>query len=234
MEQNNRNILFTFFRDNNLKLYNRYIKTPAYLDLNSFFPEHVKLESAWREIKEEIEGVIASNKVLPRFHEVDDGQQYISDNDGLEWSLFNLKIYGMWHEENRSLCPKTCEILGSMKNVKSAYFSILAPGKHIPAHTGPYKGILRYQLALSVPKVGECKLFVDHKPYFWKEGESVLFDDTYLHEVINNTDEKRIALLLDVKRPVSGFFMKIYDSFVFRLIQFLVVMNNSFKKSSLK
>ncbi len=234
MEQNNRNILFTFFRDNNLRLYNRSVKTPAYLDLSSFFPEHVQLESSWREIKKEIESVIASNKTLPRFHDVDDGQEYISHNDGLEWNLFNLKIYGMWHKENRALCPKTCEILSSMKNVKSACFSILAPGKHIPAHTGPYKGILRYQLALSVPKKGECKLLVDHKPYFWEEGKSVLFDDTYLHEVINNTNEKRIALLLDVKRPISGVFMRIYDSIIFRVIQCMVLLNNTFKKSSLK
>ena len=77
---------------NNLKLYNRKIKTPAYLDLNTFFPEHKILEENWEEIKGEIDGIIASDRVVPKFHEIDKGQGYISDNDGISWNLFNIKI----------------------------------------------------------------------------------------------------------------------------------------------
>ena len=231
--QNNRGWLFKFFRDRNLKYYNSKIKTPAYLDLDKYFADYRILEENWREIKQEIEGVIESGKTLPKFHEVDDGQEYISDNDGISWSLLNLLLYEMWHEKNCDLCPKTTSILRGLGGVKSAYFSILAAGKHIPPHKGPYKGIIRYQLALSVPKNGECKIIVDDKDCFWEEGKSVLFDDTYTHEVINNTNEVRIALLLDVKRELSGF-LKYYDIFVFKLIKSLVVLNNTFSKSKLK
>lgn len=231
--QNNRNSFFKFIRDNNLRLYNRKIKSSPFLDLDTFFPQHKDLEKNWKEIKKEIEGVILSGKKIPKFHEIDDGQEYISDKDGLDWSLLNLKVYNMWHPENKILCPITSRLISSMKNVSGACFSSLSPGKHIPPHKGPYKGIMRYQLGLSVPKSGECKLLVDNNPYFWTEGESVLFDDTYTHEVINNTGEKRIALLLDIKRPVSGLF-QVYDWVVFRVIQILVVLNNTFKKSSLK
>ena len=35
----------------------------------------------------------------------------------------------------------------------TAFFSILAPGKHIPPHRGPYKGLLRYHLGLQVHDV---------------------------------------------------------------------------------
>ena len=231
--QNNRGWLFKFFRDNNLKYYNSKIKTPPYLDLEKYFPDYKILEESWKEIKQEIEGVIDSGKTLPKFHEIDDGQEYISDNDGLSWGLLNLLLYEMWHEKNCDLCPKTTSILKSLSSVKSAYFSILAPGKHIPPHKGPYKGIVRYQLALSVPKNGECKIIVDNKDCFWEEGKSVLFDDTYTHEVINNTNEVRIALLLDVKREIPGF-LKYYDLFVFKLIKSLVVLNNTFGKSHIK
>ncbi|MDG1719076.1 MAG: aspartyl/asparaginyl beta-hydroxylase domain-containing protein [Flavobacteriales bacterium] len=231
--QNNRGWLFKFFRDSSLNYYNSKIKTPAYLDLDKYFADYTVLEENWKEIKQEIEGVISSGKTLPKFHEVDDGQEYISDNDGLSWSLLNLLLYEMWHEKNCGLCPKTTSILRGLGSVKSAYFSILAPGKHIPPHKGPYKGIIRYQLALSVPKNGECKIIVDDKDCFWEEGKSVLFDDTYTHEVINNTNEVRIALLLDIKREISGF-LKYYDMFVFKLIKSLVVLNNTFSKSKLK
>ncbi|MAR40032.1 MAG: hypothetical protein CMD22_05120 [Flavobacteriales bacterium] len=231
--QNNRSRLFKFFRDSNLSLYNCKIKTPAYLNLEEYFPEYRVLEESWEEIKEEIEGVVNSGKKLPKFHELDDGQEHISDNDGLSWSLLNLLLYGMWHKKNSTLCPKTTSLLKKMKGVTSAYFSVLSPGKHIPPHKGPYKGIIRYQLAISVPKKGVCKIIVDDKDFFWVEGKSVLFDDTYTHEVINNTKEHRIALLLDIKRRVPGFWMRQYDKFVFLLIQFLVILNKTFSKSKI-
>ena len=231
--QNNRNSLFKFFRDSNLEFYNSKIKTPAYLNLEEYFPEYRVLEENWEEIKREIEGVVNSGKKLPKFHEVDDGQEYISDNDGLSWSLLNLLLYGMWHKKNAEMCPKTTSLIKKMKGVKSAYFSVLSPGKYIPPHKGPYKGIIRYQLAISVPKKGECKIIVDDKDHFWIEGKSVLFDDTYTHEVVNNTEEHRIALLLDIKRKIPGFFMRQYDRFVFLLIQSLVVLNKTFSKSKI-
>ena len=232
--QNNRNGLFKFFRDWNLKFYNSKIKTPAYLNLEEYFPEYKILEENWKEIKKEVESVIKSGKTIPKFHEVDNGQEYISDNDGLSWNLLNLLLYDMWHKKNTKLCPKTTSILKKIKVVKSAYFSILSPGKHIPPHKGPYKGIIRYQLAISVPKKGECKIFVDGTPHYWIEGKSVLFDDTYTHEVVNNTDEHRIALLLDVKRSIPGFFMRQYDHFIFGIIQLLIILNNTFSKSKIK
>ena len=50
--------------------------------------------------------------------------------------------------------PILLNYLNLLKNVTSISISFLSPGKHIPPHNGPYKGILRYQLAISVPKRG--------------------------------------------------------------------------------
>ena len=90
---------------------------------------------------------------------------------------------------------------------------------------------MRYQLALKVSKDGNCVLYVDKIPYYWIEGKAVLFDDTYIHEVRNETDEMRIALLLDIKREKMGFIMNIFDRIYYRLIQFGIILNSSFKKS---
>ena len=231
MDQTNRNFVFRWFRDLNRRLYESQIKTPAYLDLDTFFPGHRVLESNWETIKDEITSVIDAGVSIPKFHEIHDGQSYISNNDGVPWKLLNLKLYDLWHPTNKNLFPKTLKIISPIKNVKGIYFSILSPGKHIPPHVGPYKGIVRYQLAISVPKKGECKLIVDGKSYFWKEGRGVIFDDTYVHEVVNNTEETRVALLLDVRREVPGFFMRIYDSVLFSLIKLIIILNGTFKKS---
>jgi|TARA_B100000780_G_scaffold248927_1_gene194457 beta-hydroxylase len=232
--QSNRNILFIKFRDWNLAMYNKFLSNSPYLDLDTYFPEHKILENNWEIIKDEIESVINKSKDLPKFHEVDDGQEYISDNDGIAWSMYNIKTYGFWHKSNLIQCPKTVALLKSMKSVTSVYFSILDAGKHIPAHNGPYKGILRYQLALSVPKKGVCQIFVDNKSYSWTEGKGVLFDDTYVHEVQNKTNEKRIAMLLDIRRKDFPFFLRIYDFVFYKIIQLLVILNGTMKKSTVK
>lgn len=84
---------------------------------------------------------------------------------------------------------------------------------------------------MSVPKIGNCELLVDHKSYHWKEGKSVLFDDTYVHEIKNETNEIRIALLLDIKRQdLKGLFYY-YDKLIFRIIQILLIINRTFTKS---
>ena len=82
-------------------------------------------------------------------------------------------------------------------------FSILSPRKHIPDHCGPYKGIVRYHLALKVPEPREqCRIRVGDEIVTWEEGRSLIFDDTYEHEVWNDTDGERVVLFVDVVRPL--------------------------------
>jgi len=44
-------------------------------------------------------------------------------------------------------------------------------------------------------------LWVDGVPHKLDNGDCMLWDDTYPHEVLNAADDVRIALLLDVWRP---------------------------------
>ena len=38
----------------------------------------------------------------------------------------------------------------------------------------------------------------------WEEGKSMIFDDTFNHEVWNDTDETRVVLFVDVLRPLPS------------------------------
>jgi len=49
---------------------------------------------------------------------------------------------------------------------------------------------------------GECRIFIDGQPYSWREGEDLLFDETYLHYAENTTSDDRIILFCDVERPL--------------------------------
>ena len=55
-------------------------------------------------------------------------------------------------------------------------------------------------LPLFVPH--SCALnLVGHGEHHWQEGRLVMFDDTYLHEAWNRSDETRIVLLMDCWNP---------------------------------
>ncbi len=226
----NRNLVAFHIIESMRKFYDSFVKNPAYLDVKTYFPEHKILEQNWQVIHDEIMQVIEESEI-PEFHDLDSGQEFISNNDQKAWNVFVLKLYGFWIDENAERCPKTRELFKGWDHVKTINFSILAPGKYIPPHRGPYKGILRYQIALEVPKNGECYIIVDGKRYHWKAGESVLFDDTYTHEVHNNTNERRIALLLDVKRKDFGFVMRIFDWLYYKLFQTVIVLGGGLNKS---
>ncbi|MBV8459134.1 MAG: aspartyl/asparaginyl beta-hydroxylase domain-containing protein, partial [Acetobacteraceae bacterium] len=76
------------------------------------------------------------------------------------------------------------------------------PGAHLSAHRGAYKGLVRAHLGLIVPEPREqCRMQVGNETVGWEEGKCVLFDDTYRHEVWNETEGTRVVLLIDVPRP---------------------------------
>jgi aspartate beta-hydroxylase/beta-hydroxylase len=83
-----------------------------------------------------------------------------------------------------------------------AFFSILDGGKSIPAHCGPYRGYLRYHLALVVPQNHPPSIRVKDQHYTWQEGSGVLFDDSWDHEVTNTSDSDRVVLIVDIRRPM--------------------------------
>ena len=69
--------------------------------------------------------------------------------------------------------------------------------------SAPYKGVLRYHLGIIVPKDAEaCRIRVGDDFRHWQEGKSLIFDDTFNHEVWNDTDETRVVLFVDVLRPL--------------------------------
>ena len=101
------------------------------------------------------------------------------------------------------MCPRTAALMREIPGMTTAMFSILSPRKHILDHRGPYKGVLRYHLGLIVPRDAEaCRIRVGEDIRHWEEGKSMIFDDTFNHEVWNDTDETRVVLFVDVLRPL--------------------------------
>ena len=64
------------------------------------------------------------------------------------------------------------------------------------------KGLITCHLGLIVPRDGDVRMRVDDRIVRWAEGETLVFDDTYQHEVWNDTDGTRVVLLIQFERPL--------------------------------
>jgi aspartyl/asparaginyl beta-hydroxylase (cupin superfamily) len=159
------------------------------------------VEADWRAVRKELEAILARREDIPNFQDISDDQKILTE--GEQWKTFWLYAYGEKAEENCARCPETVRVLQRIPGMKSAMFSILAPRKHIPEHRGMYKGVLRYHLGLIIPGPdGSCRIRVGDDVQAWKEGKSMIFDDSHPHEVWNDCDSYRVVLFVDFLRPV--------------------------------
>ena len=88
-----------------------FVKNPPYLDLEKNFPESKLIRENWEVIKDELQNVLKFKESVPKFHEVDNIQRFISATDNIPWRTFMLKGYGLWSKRNSELVPKTAEII---------------------------------------------------------------------------------------------------------------------------
>jgi beta-hydroxylase len=184
----------------------RFIGRRSLAGDETFFPVErfawvKRIEENWEVILGELERVLEDQAALPNFQEISKDQVFITDDD--RWKTFFLYGFGFEAKLGVEMCPRTAELMREIPGMSTAMFSILSPRKHILPHRGPYKGVLRYQLGLIVPKDAEAsRIRVGQDIRHWQAGRSMIFDDTFDHEVWNDTDETRVVLFVDFLRPL--------------------------------
>lgn len=167
----------------------------------SDFPWVAAIERDWRLIRAELDTVMERQAKLPAFHEVVAQLKTISRDR--QWKTYFLLGYGKAVKRNIESCLQTWRILKTIPGLKTAMFSILEPGKHLPAYKGPYNGVLRLHLGLIVPEPGEAiTLRVADRICHWEEGKVLIFDDYLEHEVWNNSGGNRVVLFVDFVKPL--------------------------------
>lgn len=174
------------------------VKAGAFIPVSKF-PELAPLQNNWEIIRKEAlslneDGAIAAAT----------GYNDIGFNSFFRtgWKRFHLYWYGKEMPSAQASCPKTVALLKSIPSIKAAMFASLPPGATLVRHRDPYAGSLRYHIGLATPNDPKCFIEVDGERYFWKDGEPVMFDETYIHLAANETDQQRIVLFCDVERPL--------------------------------
>jgi beta-hydroxylase len=182
----------------------------------STIPDLAKLRDNWETIRDEAAALFDQGRIKAA-----DGYNDFGFNSFFRsgWKRFYLKWYDEPLPSAKALCPRTVALLNSIPTIKGAMFATLAPGGRLVVHRDPYAGSLRYHLGLVTPKSpGECRIFVDGEPYTWRDGEDLLFDETFLHTAENTTSEARIILFCDVERPLHTRVMTAVNRWVCRHI----------------
>lgn len=170
----------------------------AYLDLRQF-PELATLQRHWPEIRDEAQRLAGDGQIRAA-----SGYNDIGFNSFFRtgWKRFYLTWYGKEMASAQQQCPRTLELLRSIPSIKAAMFASLPPGARLVSHRDPYAGSLRYHLGLFTPNDPGCYIEVDGERYHWKDGEAVMFDETFIHHAENTTQQQRVVLFCDVERPL--------------------------------
>ena len=165
----------------------------------SEFPELARLQENWPIIRAEAESMLALKKIKAAEQNDDAGFNSFFKSG---WKRFYLKWYDASHPSAERLCPQTYALLQSIPSVKAAMFAELPPGGKLNPHRDPFAGSMRYHLGLATPNDDRCFIEVDGERHSWRDGQGVVFDETYIHWAINGSESDRIILFCDVERPM--------------------------------
>jgi beta-hydroxylase len=180
------------------------VPATPYIDIKRF-PELNVLSDRWQMIRDEALKLFDEGYIRAAAKHNDIGFNTFFRTG---WKRFYLKWYDDFLPSAKTLCPETTALLAQIPSVNAAMFTLLPPGSRLGAHRDPFAGSLRYHLGLITPNSDKCNIVVDGERYYWKDGEAVMFDETFIHEAENKTDVTRVILFCDIERPLSNGFMR--------------------------
>lgn len=187
----------------------------SFYDLEEF-PWHKTIEEKYPQILNELHTAFTNYDNIPELKIISEEQQRIVK--GNKWKTLFFYAYGEKITKNCTAFPNTQQALSHIPGMVTAFYSILEPNTQLTPHRGTYAGVLRYHLALMVPKQEkDCVLVIGNETRHWQAGKSLIFDDTLEHYAQNNSNEIRVVLFVDFKRPLP-FPLSALNSFLIWLI----------------
>ena len=207
-------------------LFSAVPNTPV-LDAKDFL-EMEKLRENWQTIRDEARQLYEGGHI-----QISKSYNDLAFNTFFKrgWKRFYLKWYGDIFPSARDLCPRTVELVRSIPSINAALFTLMPGKSKLGEHRDPFAGSVRYHLGLMTPNSDACRIYIDGTPYSWRDGEAILFDETYIHSVDNDTEQDRIILFCDVTRPLRTPIARAINRFVIRhVVKITQTQNTSEEK----
>jgi Aspartyl/Asparaginyl beta-hydroxylase len=158
---------------------------------------------AYQNIIESAKGAVQFEPYMELAHGAAMSDFVGGSNPQARWDAVFFYRHGQRIESNHALCPKTSAAIDALPLVRikdqtpEICFSVMQPGTTIKAHHGVSNARLVMHIPLIVPDGAYLELPGVGK-HFWKEGQAMLFDDTFLHLAQNPASSQRVILLMDV------------------------------------
>ncbi len=182
------------------------IEAQPYFDRQQF-PFLRDLEKGTEKIRQELEQILDHDEELLPYVDIDGepGETWHDLNHSKRWSSYHLYRNSELVRANCEQCPETYAIAEALPMPRlpgqspEVFFSLLRPGTHIPPHYGLANYKLTVHLPLIVPQ--DCAIRVGDQTETWKDGECLIFDDSFEHEAWNKSDSLRAVLILEAWHP---------------------------------
>lgn len=171
------------------------------------FPWLTEIEAAVPEMQAELRAVLADGNDFAPYVEAHADRPLAANplmNDP-KWGAYYFWRNGEIVPENAARCPVTMQALQHApmplidQRSPIALWSLLKPDTHIQPHHGLLNTRLICHIPLIVPQ--GCALRVGNETRSWREGEALIFDDSFEHEAWNKSDATRVILLFEIWRP---------------------------------
>jgi hypothetical protein len=121
---------------------------------------------------------------------------------GPDWRTLVLQDRCVWEETNVNLFPNTTRLVREASSPSvEVFFARQAPETGIKPHTDFTNFILTSHIGLDVPE-NECWMQVGTEKYWWKNGEAVIADTSFIHSTDNFSKSKdRYVLIIRFWHP---------------------------------
>ena len=197
-------------------------RAPAFeSDYHAEYPELRLLESDYATVRKECQELLGMKERITDVEALGGGY-----TDGgihaIAWKSFMFKS-GEFIESNCRMAPETTKILaadsrplyGLLLHSRAApirYAALrllqglppLSPGRDHPGQQHRSERLAARQRRQGGQRHADDHSLIEKgEKYYWHDGEGVMFDDTYLHDAANDSDEVRVVLWLDVARKAA-------------------------------
>jgi ornithine lipid ester-linked acyl 2-hydroxylase len=177
-------------------------KNPSFFYNKNDFPNILELENHFTTLKEELLNLIKMNKEESWLRTF---PSYVKSEEQKAWKVFSFLFFSMKFPSHAALCPKTANLIYGISEIMSCDYSYMKANTKILPHKGYSRMVLRCHLPLIVPKGDLCGIRVGDETKYWKEGELLIFDDSFEHEAWNNSNEDRVVLMFDIPNAKWGY-----------------------------
>jgi aspartate beta-hydroxylase len=162
------------------------------------FPFMIKLMEHYDVIRDELLYNLAE-----RSYVFNNEQENVNVVTGGDWKALQIKTspgFNYGYTKYAEYFPRTVKILQECnEDFLLVKFSAIKPGTHIEPHTGPSNERLRSHLTLI--HTGGARIRVGSEWRTWKEGEGMILDSSWEHEVLHEGRDIRVILILDIWHP---------------------------------